>query len=59
MYKGHKFSHCTLREGNYSKNKKPAQFTAEQATTKKVHRKYIDIGLNNEKIQFQIHTEYD
>ena len=58
--KGHKFSHCRLGGGNYSKNKKQVQFTTEQATTEKVQRKYINICLNKKnKIKFQIDTGSD
>ena len=32
-HKGHKFSHCRLGEGNYSKKKKWVQYTTEQTTT--------------------------
>ena len=55
----HKFPHCKLRGGNYSKHKKRVQFTTEQTTTEKVQRKYIDIYLNNKKIKFQIYTGSD
>ena len=48
-------SHTADLEGEiFQKREKRVQFTTEQATTKKVQRKFINIHINNKKIKFQI-----